>query len=621
MNPSKPGQPGATTSFRQLPPRLRVGRFLDLLGQIGLPFGFGLLAGYFASDRGVRLFPTMVQSLLLLALLCLVSVLVGRALLGKNYEHTELGRRIRLRVVIAMASASAVLAALLFNHKLADPTPLTELSPAAFDRAFPLDAAQYRELDEGLELQVARVEAMELGQARVLTPGEEGALLDAWAGVWNASVALDQVRDFYEDWYRFDPSRHDRPRHLRSFLLTYAAELALYEKSARIARVVLQNDDAKKFLDAPHPDQGLPAASFSRMRNLLQGSEDQARVVAGQQYLRVLDVGFAGRTEAATLGVGWLWDRVLGHLQVVEELGLVDRAELQLRSDGQLFKRTLHRAWYPTQKEVAEKMGDARVRRVGWYLISEAQMAEMDADLAPGDILVSRKNWYLSNIGLPGFWPHGLIYIGAPDKFRAWADDSAVRAWVKEQTGRDECLDDYLARRFPADWLRYTAGPPTEEGSAPHQYVVIEAISEGVVFNSMPHAAGDYLGAVRPRLDKVGIARALVEAFTHLGKPYDFNFDFATDHALVCTELVWRSYRTGEDGVGLDVPLVDMAGRRTLPANDLVRFFAEQAHGEQPVMDFVLFYDGVEGEQRAVRSDEAAFLASWERPKWDVVQE
>jgi Permuted papain-like amidase enzyme, YaeF/YiiX, C92 family len=621
MSPSDPVQPGATSSFRQLPPRMRVGRFLDLLGQVGLPFGFGLLGGYFASDRGVRLFPTMVQSLLLLALLCLVSVLVGRALLGKHYEHTELGRRIRLRVVIAMVSAAAVLAALLFNHNLADPTPLTDLTAPQFDRAFALDAAQYRELDDGIEAQVARVEAMELGQARVLTPGEEAALLDAWAAVWNSSVALDQVRDFYEDWYRFDPSRHDRPRHLRSFLLTFAAELALYEKSARLARVVLENDDAKKFLDAPHPDQGLPPASFSRMRNLLQGSEDQARVVAGHQYLRVLDVGFAGRTESATLGVGWLWDRVLNHLQVVEALGLVDRAALQLRSDGQLFKRTLHRAWYPTQKGVAEKMGDARVRRVGTYLITEEQMAEMDPDLAPGDILVSRKNWYLSNIGLPGFWPHGLIYIGSPDKFRAWADDTAVRAWVKEQSGRDEGLDDYLARRFPADWLRYTAGPPVVEGEAPHEYVVIEAISDGVVFNSMPHAAGDYLGAVRPKLDKVGIARSLVEAFTHLGKPYDFNFDFATDHALVCTELVWRSYRTGDEGAGVDIPLVDMAGRRTLPANDLVRFIAEQARWEQPVMDFVLFYDGIEGERRAVRSDEAAFLASWERPKWDVVQE
>jgi hypothetical protein len=50
--------------------------------------------------------------------------------------------------------------------------------------------------------------------------------------------ATDQIRVFYEDWYRFDPSRAQRSFHLRSFLLTFAAELTLYEKGTKLAKLI-----------------------------------------------------------------------------------------------------------------------------------------------------------------------------------------------------------------------------------------------------------------------------------------------------------------------------------------------------------------------------------------------
>jgi hypothetical protein len=150
---------------------------------------------------------------------------------------------------------------------------------------------------------------------------------------------------------------------------------------------------------------------------------------------------------------------------------------------------------------------------------------------------------------------------------------------------------------------------------------VIEAIGEGVVFNTMAHVSGDYLAAVRPRLDKVAKAQAITEAFSHWGKPYDFDFDFATDHTLVCTELVWRAYRPSEGKVGLDLPMARVAGRVTLPANLMVKHFGENLGGDEPMYEFVLFIDAVEKEQRTFFSDQASFEQTWARTKWDVAQQ
>lgn len=59
-------------------------------------------------------------------------------------------------------------------------------------------------------------------------------------------------------------------------------------------------------------------------------------------------------------------------------------------------------------------------------------------------------------------------------------------------------------------------------------------MSEGVVFTSLEHSApADALAVLRPRLPARGKAAALVRAFGYAGRPYDYDFDFQTDAALV----------------------------------------------------------------------------------------
>lgn len=597
------------------PRQQKVGVALDLFGTALLPACVGAVLGFYAADQGMRWLPTMLGILLLAGAFALLARTGGRAMQGQAFHVTPKGLVLRKRVLAGVALAVFAGGLRLVLFMVQQTSPLTALTSDEFETTFEYDSANYREYDRGIENFLILLEARPelFVDEHVLSADEEQLVLDAWVAIYDYSFALDQIRIFYEDWYRFDPSRAERSYHLRSFLLTYAAELALFEKSARVVGLFKRNRNVVKFLDAPHADRELAKNTFSIYRQELQGTRDAARVLAGEQYLHVLESGLGGRRETLSLGAGWLWESVEHHLSLIDELALVIRNDRSVRADLELFKRGVRRVWYPAQKGVAEWMGDTRIRRVGWYLIDEQLWAPMDEQLEPGDIMLSRKNWYLSNVGLPGFWPHAILYVGAPDKFASYFDDPEVRAWVERESGEAIDLPTYLSRRYPSHWLSFSAG---EEGEP---FRVIEAISEGVVFSVMDHVVGDYVVALRPKLSKTAKAQAIVAAFDFLDRPYDFDFDFATDHALVCTELVWRAYRPATGKPGLDMPLVEMAGRPTLPANDIARLYVDEWGSEGAQLEFVYFIDAIERERRAVVSSEEEFRTTPERTKWDLL--
>ncbi|MCP4676979.1 MAG: hypothetical protein GY854_15960 [Deltaproteobacteria bacterium] len=595
---------------------LLLGKTLHRIGHFSVPLAAGIIVGYYISDRGVRLVPTTLGFVLLVLVLGFVSIPLGRFLQGQAFIDTPEKKRIRTRVVVfgLLASIAVVLRLVVFWVEA--PSPLTDLPKSDYNRAFDIDLSRFRAIDHEITGAVGFLEGRDdifnRQDARVLSAEQEQVLLDTWRTVYDSAFVLDQVRTFHEDWYRFDPSRIERSFHLRSFLLSFAAELTLYEKSLRLDALIGENKNAAKFLNSPHPEYGLPSNSLGLFKQELLGSRDIARVLAGEQYLEFLDKGFDGQSEAAALGIEWLWKQTLETLASLDKHGAFRKAREGLSSDFQPIKRQLRRKWLPTQTSVARWMGDTRIRRIGKYLITREQQEEADRHLKPGDILLARKNWYLSNVGLPGFWPHAILYLGDSKKLVAYFDTPQVRDLVEEISGQAQSLDWYLRKTWPRKWALYTASHEDDPNR------VIEAISEGVVFNTLGHTAGDYMAALRPRLDKRAKAQAVIEAFSHHGKPYDFDFDFATDHTVVCTELVWRSYRPGPEKAGLDIPLVALMGRETLPANDIAKIYAQEEAGPDAQLGFVYFLDAAEEKNAAFVSSKDEFTKTHARTKWDM---
>ncbi|MCP4688168.1 MAG: hypothetical protein GY859_08965 [Desulfobacterales bacterium] len=234
---------------------------------------------------------------------------------------------------------------------------------------------------------------------------------------------------------------------------------------------------------------------------------------------------------------------------------------------------------------VATYMADTYLAKRPPY-ITRDQAARVEPMLKPGDILLVRRDWKLSNPWLQGFWTHAALYVGAPDDLQKLgvADDPAVKKHLE-------------GRRAPA-----------ADGSF---YTVIEALGEGVILNSLPRTMfADYAAALRPRLSDERIALAVIRAFSHIGKPYDFDFDFDDTDKLICTQVIYLSF----EGM-LDFELRQVMGRPLLTPLSIARKFATEQGRADRRLDFVLFLDADLKTRRSRFSSEEEFRESIHRPR------
>jgi hypothetical protein len=493
---------------------------------------------------------------------------------------------------------------------------------AEVDHAFLEDLRRIQSHDRGLGdvLEYARRNPEMLPDPR---PGDEPVKLrradktrlrQTYAALLDHMQGLDGMKNFWQQVAREERGL-DADSHARAYLLSYAAWLVQYRRGLEWVELTVPNKALETILDEAAPAQGIEAGSFARLKLNIIHVRSVGQLFAGYRFYRMLDdeLDDAGCLREAECRRA---------MERVEENYLAARTHLLRRglisfgyNAWDIVRDTTFDAWFPIQAGAARWMGDTRLARKHRHLISPAQVREMGEHLEPGDILVTRSNWYLSNAGLPGFWPHSELYIGTPADLRAYFDDEQVRRYYRQNTDYDGLID-ALRHRYPEAWAVYTRA---DSDGLPR--AILEARSEGVVFNSLQQAVeADYAAAMRPRADKLAQARAIEAAFAHWGKPYDFNFDFLTDRKLVCTELVYKAWQPGPSKDGVRFELTEVMGRTTLPANSLVEQFDRGYDGGERTLEFVYFLDGREGRDAAVVSDLAAFRESWRRPKWGFMQ-
>lgn len=488
--------------------------------------------------------------------------------------------------------------------------PKGPLAPAQIEARQRSDAQAVLRYREGLRDAVAYAKAHAAFQAagggpqpRLLSYEERDAVRALWQRLFDYMLALDSIGQQHAAWH-LDVRRVPQAQRAASFHIDHAAFLAQYRAALEFIEAAQREPGLDILLNEALPGLGMPAGSFDRFKfrflNVARATEFSAGEVLRRSYRNSLPPLVPVQQEDAA-------DILLKGRGTGPVLTFANAFDI-VRKGG-------FQAWFPVQMGVAEWMGDTKVYRLQRSLITPEQIAALGPQLEPGDILLERREWYVSNIGLPGFWPHAALYIGTPVQRARYFDTPEVRAWVQAQGEPSGEFERLLNKHAPAAYKQGLA--PLEAG---HPARVIEAISEGVAFTSLEHsAAADSLAVLRPRNARVEKAQALLRAFAYVGRPYDFNFDFRSDATLVCSELVFKAYEPGSELRGLRFPVSDVLGRVASSPNDMVRQFDEQFGTAAQQTDLVLFLDGQEKAVRAVEAPLEEFRRSWRRPKWHLL--
>ncbi len=210
-----------------------------------------------------------------------------------------------------------------------------------------------------------------------------------------------------------------------------------------------------------------------------------------------------------------------------------DRLRYWLHSLGRRRKSTLNQITFALFEASGRIISELR-NPLHQKRVTPGTIRSVRRILRPGDALVTRHDDAMSNLFLPGYWPHGALYIGS----------NRERYELKVQM----------------------TGERRERSGASVR--VLEARKDGVRFRPLSETLRvDAFAIVRPRLSPEAVAEALGRAIEHEGKYYDFEFDFNRSDRLVCTEVIYRGFHA----VGnLQFPLTPRAGRPTFSAEDLL---------------------------------------------------
>jgi hypothetical protein len=157
--------------------------------------------------------------------------------------------------------------------------------------------------------------------------------------------------------------------------------------------------------------------------------------------------------------------------------------------------------------------------------------------LQPGDILLEKTPFRLTDKLIPGFWGHAALWIGRENELKVlgiWDDKTIVPHHEKIKKEK----------------------------------MIIEALRSGVVINSLDHFLNiDDFAIIREcNATNERKKRVISEAFLHVGKPYDFNFDTQNTKHIFCSELIYQTYGDKQ------WPTSKMLGTITVSPDDIAKY-------------------------------------------------
>lgn len=327
----------------------------------------------------------------------------------------------------------------------------------------------------------------------------------------------------------------DWSNRLPVFVAAFATACVLSRADRYVVALAADRPVVWKKLDEEDRRAGIPRKTFTGIYKMVSHSANLARLVLAADFYR------NHRQEIMAMAgdpvIGPVVD-LLANEQSRIVAGWRDALKRHLAYRLFSFLRRNRSAWNNVMFGLFEASGRA---------VAELRMPGVKPSGAPkrisgglrervlekvrsGDVFVTRHDDAVSNLFLPGFWPHAALYLGITQEL--------------ERMG------------IPV---------PAESTDGPW---FLESRKDGVRIRPAAETLEvDALVVLRPPLKRTDLEVALRRAVSHAGKPYDFLFDFRTADRMVCTEVIYRGFH----GIGpVNFHLEEVGGRLCLPAEELV---------------------------------------------------
>jgi hypothetical protein len=513
------------------------------------------------------------------------AVIIGRWMKGRPKTSRPLPKWMRPAIISSGLVALSAGSFYLGRVTILPPSPFRAASPALNAFTTPQlkqrianDLGTLRRLDEGIE-QLSKdtgdlhneIGKKQRAEGRTMyTPTENREIRRLFTEYLSHRDSLIQMAVLYSGYERLE----DEKLRAQAHLLGYTAAAIALRAGRELSDRYLKNRVARAKLNEGEPGW-LERGMFDQVYYSVTSQEHLQKFKEHRQLLEANQAQWIQGAVFPEVDIKWMIKRVDQAQDSVNSEDL--NSFFRLSSNrawfsriGQTLKRKAYQPVYEAQELVATFVGDTRIaRRQPFIPVSLVQRTLKQHELQPGDIILERRNWYLSNAFLPGFWPHTALYIGKEEQLEAL------------EKGLVSDLKKLPERKPGAAWEAYVK---RDHG---HPLVILEAVSDGVVFASAEHSLhADYVAVLRPNLSRSQKATAIRRAFADYGKPYDFNFDFNTASKLVCSELVYHAY----EGL-LDFQMEEVLGKKVITPLGIMRKFRDEHKNANAQLKFVFFLD------------------------------
>lgn len=374
-------------------------------------------------------------------------------------------------------------------------------------------------------ISVSRQAVRDAAPGAPLPPALMDELRLSMKGTVDAVAPVEAVLDGNLCWVEMDElhtARHGLPAvppgvRTRGVMLALAASLTLYDTYLATAAVLNEDKRIRRFLDSCDIGYGMDG-------DQLHALSVQMTSITNLSYMRQLTAYYRDhRTDVEALA--------LEHKDAAYLMLLIDQSPaleilrdggddevLARRMDGRAQRlldnlQELNRRGMGGLSKVFGNTVGLFESRVGKLRDDGSAYATLREALRPGDIILEKTPFRLTDKLIPGYFGHAALWLG---------DEADLRAL--------------------GIWDHPAVQP--HQPALQEERQVLEALRGGVQMNTLAHFMNvDDLVVLRdPRLTERRLRGILVRGFRQVGKRYDFNFDVDTTDRIACAELIYLAH-------------------------------------------------------------------------------